>query len=84
MYKGSCFWKPFGSQCVKCEFKFENWVFVMSCLTIVLSCHYLSNELTIEIDVLNFHQGAVYIWEEMKQQAGQNNKGDQKNTDISS
>ena len=56
----------------------------MSCLTIVLSCHYPSTELTIEIDVLNFHQGAVYMSAEMKKQAGQNDKGDQKNTDTSS
>ena len=84
MCKGSCFWKPLGSQRVKCEFKFENWLFVISYLTVVLSCHYPSNELTIEIDVLNFHQGAVYMSAEMKKQAGQNDKGDQKNTDTSS
>ena len=40
---------------VKSEFKFENRFFTVSYLTIVLSCHYLSNELTVEIDVLNFH-----------------------------
>ena len=83
MCKGSCFWKPFGSQFVKCKFKFEKWLFAASYLTIVLSCYYLSNELTVEIDVLNFHQGAVYMWAKMKQQSGQNDKGNQKNTDIS-
>ena len=46
---------------VKSEFKFENIFFTISYLTIVLSCHYLSNELTIEIDVLNFHlKGCLY------------------------
>ena len=82
MRKGSCFWKPFGSQRVKCEFKFENWAFAVPFLTIALSCHCLSNELTIEIDVLNFHQGAAYMWTKVKQQAQQNDKGDQRNTDT--
>ena len=42
---------------VKSEFKFENWVLCCFILlfNIVLSCHYLSNELTVETDVLNFH-----------------------------
>ena len=35
--------------------------FAVSYLYIVLNCHYLSNELTIEIDVLNFHlRGYLY------------------------
>ena len=44
---------------VKSEFKFENWVFCCFILlfNIVLNCHYLSNELTVETDVLNFYLG---------------------------
>ena len=35
--------------------------FAVSYLDIVLNCHYLSNELTIEIDVLTFHlRGCLY------------------------
>ena len=40
---------------IKSGVKFENWFFVVSYLTIVLICHYLSNYETIEIEVLNFH-----------------------------
>ena len=47
---------------VKCEFEFENWFYAVSYLTIVLSRYYLSNELTIEIDFLNFHlRGCLYV-----------------------
>ena len=53
-----------------------NWLFPVSYLTIVLSCYYLSNGLTTEM--------VVYMWDEMKQQAQQDNKGDQENTNISS
>ena len=34
---------------------FENWFFAVLYLKIVLNCHYLSNELTIEMDVLDIH-----------------------------
>ena len=61
---------------VKCEFELENWLFPVSYLTIVLSCYYLSNGLTTEM--------VVYMWDEMKQQVQQDNKGDQENTNISS
>ena len=61
---------------VKCEFELENWLFPVSYLTIVLSCYYLPNGLTTEM--------VVYMWDEMKQQAQQDNKGDQENTNISS
>ena len=40
---------------IKSEFKFENWFFAVLYLKIVLNCHYLSNELTIEMDVLDIH-----------------------------
>ena len=47
---------------VKCEFEFENWFLAVSYLTTVLSSCYLSNELTIEIVVLNFHlRGCLYV-----------------------
>ena len=45
----------------KSEFKLENRFFTVSFLTIVVICHYLSNELIVEIDVLNFHiKGCLY------------------------
>ena len=47
---------------VKRKFEFENRFFAVSYLTIALSYDYLSNELTTEIDVLNFHlRGCLYV-----------------------
>ena len=46
---------------IKSEVKLENWIFTVSYLTINLSFHYLSNDLTVETDVLNFDLRGCYI-----------------------
>ena len=59
----------------KSEFKFENCFFVVPYSKIVLNCHYLSNELTIEMDVLHTSKKETNITKHRKMQrfGGQKN-----------